>query len=454
LARIYNYRGITHYFLGELDSSLADYRMAENVRQKIALEDMDIADILQNIAIIHSIQGRFDSAYYFIDRSRLVRESFLEPNDQRMGSFYINYGRFLLMVGETEESLLYYQKAELILREIEQPDEVLIGMLSINIGNALQLRGDYEKAIMYYQNASNSFSKKLDPDHPNLITVANNLAFINNQLGKFSVALEISERSMHRNLTPISQIRLYRNLARSYQGLNLQKQAEENFKLAIYTSEKNFGKTHFELAVSLVDYGDYLLNARRYKEAIKQFEITRDIYSKVSGRNDTEYADVIRKMAYCHLMLGEFIEAEKMFNEAEIILMAEDATESAESKGIGSLRKMRLADLHFDKGVMYKKWFEEIGDFGLLFRSHAENTSAMELYDVFSQIISDESRMTLNENVRSFYAQAIEVSYQLYQKTGDRKYAEDAFVFSGKSKASVLLSSVKKLQAFSTAGVP
>jgi CHAT domain-containing protein len=454
LARIYNYRGITHYFLGDLDGALADYRMAERVRRNISLEDMDIADILQNIAIIHSIQGRFDSAYYFINRSRLVRESFLEPNDQRMGSFYINYGRFLMMIGETEESLLFYQRSEQIL--INQPviDEILFGHVLVNIGNAFQLRGDYEKAIMYYQNASNSFSKKLDPDHPNLITVANNLAFINNQLGKYAVALEISEQNMHRKLTPISQIRLYRNLARSYRGLNLHKQAEENFTLAIFTSEKSFGKTHAEHAVSLVDYGDYLLNMRRFKEALLQFNTTKDIYSKVSGQNDTELADVIRKIAYCHLMLGEFKEAEIMFNEAEIVLTAEDAAESAESKGIGSLRKMRLADLHFDKGVMYKKWFEEDGDYNLLNRSHAENYSAMELYDVFSQIISDESRMTLNENVRSFYAQAIEVSYQLYRKTGDRKYAEAAFAFSGKSKASVLLSSVKKIQAFSTAGVP
>jgi CHAT domain-containing protein/Tfp pilus assembly protein PilF len=453
LARIYNYKGITHYFLGDMDKALNDYRIAERVRRKIKNEDMDIADILQNIAIIHSIQGRFDSAYYFIHKSRIVRESFLKPDDQRMGSFYINYGRFLLMVGEAEQSLVFYQRAEAILRNQDQVDEVLLGMLSINIGNAFQLRGDYDKAIMYYTNASNSFSKKLDPNHPNLITVANNIAFINNQNGNYALALEISEQNMQRHLTPISQIRLYRNMARSFQGLNQHVKAEEFYRIAISFSEKSFGKSHFEHAVSLVDFGDYLISANRFKEAIGQFEATQQIYRIALGRNATELADVVRKIAFCYMMIGAFAESESMFKESESILLAAESNEHQNSE-IGSLRKMRLADLYFDKGIMYKRWYNSNGSDELLAKSHAENLSAVKLYDAFSQIISDESRMTLNENVRSRYAQAIEVSYLLFHKTGDRKYAEAAFEFSGKSKASVLLSSVKKLQAFSAAGVP
>jgi hypothetical protein len=64
------------------------------------LVNIDLADLLQNKAIIYSIKGEFDSAFNAIDESRMVRESIFPPNSINLGTFYLNYGHFSNIVGD------------------------------------------------------------------------------------------------------------------------------------------------------------------------------------------------------------------------------------------------------------------------------------------------------------------------------------------------------------------
>jgi CHAT domain-containing protein len=454
LARIYNYKGITCYFMGENQKALSNYRIAKKICEELTISDMDFADILQNMAIVHSVEGHFDSAYHYINQSRKVREILLFFDDQRMASFYINYGRFLLLIGETDESLQYYLNAESLLLQQKDRDEVLFGMLCINIGNAHQLRGDYEKAMLYYQNAVNAFNGKLEENHPNLIAVTNNLAFTFNQMGDFESSLDISIQNLKKTLNPVSKVRLFHNLARSYRGLKDNLKAEEYLREAVNISGRQFGNQHYEYAVSVMDFADFLMINGRFEEAIINYEITKEIYASVFGANDMEVADAIRKSALCYISLGQFVKAETLFSNAEKILRGVNSENIALKEDLGNYSKIRLTDIYYGKADLFYRWYLETSDVKHLHKSFENNLLATGLLDGFSLALSDESQMLLNENLRSRYTQAIEVAYQLYVQTGETKYALSAFDYSGKSKAAVLLSSVRKTQAFSTVGVP
>ncbi|MDP3442166.1 MAG: tetratricopeptide repeat protein, partial [Ignavibacteria bacterium] len=356
------------------------------------------------------------------------------------------------MVGEAVESLKYYQKAESMLLSQADRDEVLFGMLSINIGNAFQLRGDFDKALLYYQNALNSFSKKLPKGHANLNTAANNIAFAYNQIGEFDKSISISLKNIDLQLTSVSRVRLYRNIARSYIGLKNNPHAEVYFKMAIKSSEDLFGKKHYEYGVSLKDYAVYLSNTLRFADAVKNFENALVVYQSVFGQNDTEVADVIRNIAYCKTRLKQFDEAEKLFFNAESILNNFESSQN--NAEIQDLTSIRLTDLYFDFGNLFYLWYLDTKNTNYLKKSFQQLEKAVNLLDGLGVSLSDESRMQLSENVRTRFAMAIEVAYQLYKLTDDHTYAAAAFAYSGKSKAAVLLSSVKKLQAFTSAGVP
>jgi len=58
-------------------------------------------------------------------------------------------------------------------------------------------------------------------------------------------------------------------------------------------------------------------------------------------------------------------------------------------------------------------------------------------------MLSEEKKLTYSNLTRHYYSYVIEASYQLYQITGDPKYANKAFEYIEKSKASVLLSMIK-----------
>ena len=446
LSRIFNYLGIAHHFLGNFDSALKNYRQALRFHVEQHADNMDFADILQNIAIIHIVKGNFDSADIYIQRSKQIRELHILADDQKMVTFYVNYGRFLLMLGNHSESLELYQKAEELLKIRGVPNEEHLGPVLINIGNAFQLRGDYEKAAAYYQNAIHVLNRVFESGHPYLVTVENNLAFVHNLLGKYDLSWELSKKNETVITQPTSKIRLYRNMARSYQGLNDNIEAQYYFLKAVRIAKDLMGLNHYEYGASLIDYAEFLLIMDNPEEALRNFVLAKQVYENVFNEHDSELAILIRRIGVCYLNLHQFEMTETYFAQTEDLLrnvrLADD------------YRKMLLTDLFFDKGKLYKKWYDRTKDADMLHLAFENFQKAIAQMDDFSQAISDESRMTLGENLRSGFLEAMGVAFELYRKTSDVRFAAAAFEIVGKSKSVVLLSSVRKNQALLSSQVP
>ncbi|NJN78767.1 MAG: CHAT domain-containing protein [Saprospiraceae bacterium] len=69
---------------------------------------------------------------------------------------------------------------------------------------------------------------------------------------------------------------------------------------------------------------------------------------------------------------------------------------------------------------------------------------AFQWMDTLTQFYSyDDSRMIHNQRNRDIYEQAIEVAYQLYQRTRDKKYIDKAFAYAEKIKSNILLSELQ-----------
>lgn len=447
LSRIYNYLGIANHFLGNFDKALFSYRQAARFHDKQTGYGMDLADILQNMAIIYSVQGRFDSASYLIQESKQIRELHIDADDEQMASFYVNYGRFLLMLGKQSESLELYQKAEVLFRKKVSSNEEYLGPVLINIGNAFQLRGDYEKAAAYYQNAIHVLNRVFEKGHPYLVSVENNLAFVHNQLGQYEASLVLSKKNELFNSQVISKIRLYRNMAKSFQGLENHEEAQLYFQKAIELALESLGPNHYEYGATVIDLGDYLFQFGKVKEALNEYKLALGVYEKVFDSNDTEIAILKRKTSTCYLQLQQFKMAEQYFSETEQLL-------NAASSALDDHRKMLLTDLYFDQGKLYSVWYDSVPDIALLQQSFKSFQKGMAMMDDFSQAISDESRMTLGENLRAGLNAAIDVAYKLFKQTKNKSFAEAAFEIAGKGKSVVLLSSVKKNQALISAGIP
>jgi tetratricopeptide (TPR) repeat protein len=150
-ARILNYMGITYHYMGRVEYALKQYLQAAELYEQANIHSLDLADVWQNIAIIYSVQGVFDIAFEYFQRSKDIREQLLATDDPQMVTFYLNYGMILKHNGNISESLSYLKKAEQILKVAKTQSNVQLGLVLNNIANIHLLTCLIHKPTIYFQ---------------------------------------------------------------------------------------------------------------------------------------------------------------------------------------------------------------------------------------------------------------------------------------------------------------
>lgn len=454
IGRVYNYLGIAYHFKGEYQFALRNYIKAQkSYVKKLKGHEEDLADVLLNIGIIHSIIGQFDSSFFYMNQSLLVREQFMADDALSMAAFYTNYGSYLTLVGEVNESIIVHQKAEKLLAEQSAENGFVYATLLINMGNTYQLRADFERALIYYHKAIHTFESIVDINHPHIITATNNIAFVYNQLGRFAESLTMSKMNLRKDMKPVTEVKLYRNISQAYKGLGNDKEAEEYLALTLRVSSEKIGENHYEHAVSLIDFADFLRQTQRFSEAIPLYQQARRILALHFGFEYVDLADVMRKQAYCMAFAGNKEGAVALFSEAEDILAHNDHSNNTLS-GVFSLARMRLSELYADRAEAFYWIYRNSGNTNMLESSHQDYERSLQMLDVLGVSLTDESRLRMGENSRRRFSDAIAVAYELYKLSDNLSYLQDAYRLMGGSKAAVLLSTMRRNQAFVAGGVP
>jgi tetratricopeptide (TPR) repeat protein len=427
--KVINYKGIAFYYLGDQDQAFYYYREALEKCLRLGIKNIDLADVYQNMAIAYSFKGEFDSALFYLENSRVIREQIFGDFHPRMAGFYVNYGRILSMVGRSAEAFLYYQKADKIMNEYAIENDLWWGHLQVNIGAHLRLRNDQDKALLYYLNALNIYKSNLPSDHSLVITVTNNIANIYNYLEDYTKAKSLAIGVIDLVTSPITKVQLYRNLAKSYVGLNNQDQAVDAFRRSVQIALDELGPDHLETANSLITLADYLKELGDYEQAVNYYQEASEIFYQIFGASDTEYADVIRKLATAYTLMQDFTKADSLFLRSEKLLSSQlkNSLSGIVTTESNSVTNIRLVDVYFWWAIMYHSWFQAENDLKLLDKSLAYFDRAIDIYDQVGLFVTDESRMLLNQNVKIKLAEAIDVAAILYQQTGDTTYAEKAF---------------------------
>lgn len=219
LAKIYNSKGVNHFFQSEFDQAMRDYRETTRICEANGLRNIDLADALQNMAIVLTIQGDFDSAMLVVNQSKEIREELFEPISLQLGTFYLNYGRFLSITGEIERSLEYYLKSESILKDLDYTNSYVLGVLLQNTAGILQIQGDYDKAKMYYSNGLWQIEKVLDNEHPSVITAKRNLAYVYYLSGDYTSAKNLLNVIIDVEVDPITKISMLNDIANVYDAI-------------------------------------------------------------------------------------------------------------------------------------------------------------------------------------------------------------------------------------------
>lgn len=454
LIRILNFKSISKYYLGEFNASAEDLKKADILaKNSDRINPLDYSDVLQNLAIVYSNMSLFDSAYHYIVKARSMKEKVLKKDDPLLISFYINYGRFLQMTGRIDESLFYFNYADNLLKDKSGLDFVT-GSLHINLGNAYQLTGDYERAIQYFQSAYGYLSQSQGLNHPNTITALNNLALMYSRTSQTDSAFSILNRLLTSQLTPVAKIRVYRNLSTTYRSLRQFENAKKSVLKSISTAAEFLGERHYEYAYSVFEKARIDLAMNDFSSALSSITEVETAYGTIFPATDEEYINILRIKAFIYSRLLKFPEAEQIFDRADSLLMLLNAAEGQQLSGVPRYLSFRNANLLIDKARMYQEWYDLTGNIEKLEQSVDLYGRSLVIYEQYSQFASEESRLFMGEDMRGTYEDALRAAWDLYSLKGGQHNLDLAFGFSSRAKSSVLLSSIRKLQAFDAAGVP
>lgn len=442
IIRILNQNGIAYLLDSDLTNAFSFFKKAEKVCKINGIMGWDQADVWQNMGIVKVYQAAYDSAQFYFSKAMKLREESLNEDDPRLKSYFINYARFMLLINDIETSLQYSKRAEALFLEKSNRNEDLFGKLLLNMGNAYVLQNDFEKAHLYYRNALQAFERS-GKDKAMIALARTNISFALMKSGAYAEAIASLKGIDQSELSAASLGKITRNRALAYKGLGDRTEADQQFRAYIHLMEMRFGKDHFEYGLACIDYADFLQSVGNNDEAVKWYGQSEKILRQKAPNNILLLVDLHRKQALSESRRGRFDAAAARFKLNEGLLFGKDSKPVDQSIS-RSLFEMRRADFYLSRAEFFLLRYKNGGSVSDLYAAFGDYRAAFNRNDNISIVLSDESRLRMNDMLRHYYQQAVETAYLLFNHTHDTAYARAAFEYSARSKAVLLMATLRQ----------
>ena len=441
--------GITSEYQVFIVNAMPEHNPVEN----------DSARYYNNIGVEKVRAGDFEAAGDLFERSlklKIIDQGALSVD---LASTYSNLGVVSRRMFNTDDAMHYYDTAGYILLDHYGSDHLNLGVVYHNQANILREKRDINSALSYYNNAMRIFLKN---DMTGWLgTLYNNIGIAYAMKGDYDQAKEYYYRSIDiRKVTdPAAFAITAGNLAICYKKTGDLSMADEYYQLAIDAIAESSGTDHVHYATNLQNYGIFLINIadeyeRGHEFLLKALEIYRFHY----GDKGHQIARTFMSIGYSFEISGNLDGALKYYHRS-LTANSKSFTSNDISDNPGpednilSLDYL-LSSLKYKAHALYLLSGENDQKANLE-ASLSVFKIAMEFIEIIrTEHHSEESRILLSENEHETYMQAIHVAWKLYEITNESVFIEEAFMFSERSKAASLLSSIRDVEAKSFGGVP
>ncbi len=218
-----------------------------------------------------SLDGQTVIAHRLV--ARVVRE-FL-ARQERLTAAYRAAASVLLARADALERLPDRQAV----RDMSQQVTALLDHIDRTEADAAELGDNAPQAIAVGESLIGDLERVLGPDHPDTLTVQNNLAAAYRDTGRFTEAIRLFERTLaarERTLGPSHSDTLssQRSLAAAYRDAGRFTEAILLFERTLAARERELGPDHPSTVNSLSDLAAAYRDAGRFTDAIRLFERT------------------------------------------------------------------------------------------------------------------------------------------------------------------------------------
>jgi len=377
-----------HYF-ENFSSAVNYYRNAISVKEKSGLPDSLLFKPLLYAGIIFYNQNKYDTAAQFFKRAEKVQAAYnnhlteIERLYNILGVLYHEQGNY-------RQAQNYIKKALTLLSPSNPYYNELFVNYNINLAQLHLRLEEYDKANEIYQ--------QLLPRNIHLNEINHNIGYINLSLGAPAKAIAYFRKV---NYTNNKIVRLYSSLGQAFFNLKKVDSAAHYYEKAI-AAFRSLGANADPVGLGLVmkNLGDLKIQTGHIKEALTAYQKAMvQFYPSYRDSNvENNPKDFSGVFSYINLFNTLNAKAEAwlaIYNQEKELTAAKEALD------------------------VYQSAFALI--------SYVERTYT-----------SDEARLFLTKIKYAVHAKPIDVAFELYLQTKDKKYLEQLYLFDQQNKATVL----------------
>lgn len=335
--------------------------------------------------------------------------------------------------GEIYTSIEYYKKALEIFNNLNNDQYSVLGLS--NLGLAQTYIGDYENSLNSLKTALDICNK--NSNDPNFIVqkgyVLSNLAAVYTEVGSTETSLQLFNESLaifRNNKLGWNEATVLSNIGRLLFSIGKPEEAKENFQLSLKIfdrvgSKKGRAVVLTKLGEIEIRFGNYEEAERLLIEAIRLRDELKDQLGQVYTQN---------LLAYIYDLTGKSDEANRIYNNCLTL------SETLIDKNPRLFTTYNLALFH-------KKHGNYLKSLDLL------NDSIGIIEDRKSSLKSQEFKSNFLANHHKFYELYISVLMSLHEKDPLGGYDIQAFEFSEKSRARLLLDTITNINPERYSGI-
>ncbi len=366
----------------------------------------NIKGIMQLYGALYYKTGNYKQA---LEKTKNSLEEALKTMNSRNDTncvveLYNNMALYYIVIGDVYKAEDYCKNALQLSKKIKNYYEV--STIYLNMGELFYKQEELDKAFFYYNQANRTLEKAVITTaqrYKSTVNIHNNIAAIAIKTKRYNVALDALQKN-----------------------------------LLIHKKEP-----YHEEATYFV-FGKYYRSIRQYKTAKKYFE-------KALEKGQLIYGTKHPLVAKIYFELG--LIAQKEFEDKRVLKLFE-AAQIALSMPLDISNKPQISDKKIWIKIQVAKatYFLEKEKLELAFEAIQNAVEVLEELRVGFQ--EEGSKLFLVKTMIPTYELAIDLSYQLHQKTAQKQYLETAFSLIENSKSMLLLDALKTENARNFGGVP
>ncbi len=402
------------FFIDQFYHSLQLYNEGnyESAKRKLteALTNNELQEYRTKIAynnllgLLNRKLNRYDKAtFYYKENLKLIKPGNLDDISKTL----MNLGNIHKEEGLYVKSIEDYEEAVRIIRNLDKGSNkktALIASFYYNIGIVYFKKKVYPKALDYY-------TKSLSLREQNKLSGTD---------------------------------KIYFNLARTYRLTKEYTKADSCFIKAIDIREQTKGTEYFRLAPFYMFYGDFLREQKRYVKAESFLLKAKKLYENYFGLQHPYTANSYVYLGKYYTSILKHDSALYQFQKSLIVnsktFLSEDIKSNPElSECLSELQLLR--SLKYKTTALFNIGKDAEKNKQLEYYKLGLNTVQQAL-NVVSEIRSDyttaANKLVITDEQKICFSLATEISYAIFQHTGQEVFAKQAYYYASLGKASML----------------